>query len=233
MGTTYFDRSFTLYNWPHAEIRANLDQPVRALAADDVRKTITQAGYGPRIADCLSDFYAVANGGTFYDGALRVLPLEGVPEVRPSLLEWNEPGDWKEFAPLRSRRCFYFLSNAFGDLLGVPLDEQNDFINDVTSVLWVEKYEYEQSTLGWDKIFRKFLANEDYMATFLARLQEYEWALKGLGRPTADQCFSWKLLPAMGGSEALDNLQIVSTYVHVSFSLQVLQQFLDRTGQPT
>jgi hypothetical protein len=216
-----------MYNWPLAEIQRALDRPVPPVAADDVRLAITQGGYGARLADLLADFYAVANGATFYDGALRVLPLEGVPEERPSLLEWNDPEDWKQLAPPASRQSFFFLSNAFGDLLGVPLNEEYDVVKDIISVLWIEKYEHEQSALGWDKIFRKVLANEDHMATFLARLKEYEWARRAFGRPDRDQCFSWKVLPAMGGSEGLDNLQVVSTYVHVSFSLQVYQQFLE------
>ncbi len=189
-----------------------------------VRDAITQGGYGTGLADFLADFYAVANGGTFYEGAFRVLPLEGIPGERPSLLQWNDPKDWKEYAPAPCRKCFFFLGNAFGDLLGVPLNDQNDFAKDTTCVVWIEKYQHEESALGWDKIFRMFLSDQDYMATFLARLKEYEWAVNGLGRPNVDQSFSWNVLPAMGGNEDLENLQIVSTYVNISFSLQAHQQ---------
>ncbi|MEI7685425.1 MAG: T6SS immunity protein Tdi1 domain-containing protein [Planctomycetota bacterium] len=216
-----------MYDWPIPEIQAALDGPVQKVAAKNVRDAVTKAGYGARLADFLADFYPVANGGTFYQGALRVLPLEGIPEQRPSLVEWNELEEWKQFAPPGCRKTFYFLSNAFGDLLGVPLNDQRDLAKDTTSIVWVESFKQEESALGWDEIFRKFLKNEDHMATFLARLKEYDWAVGGLGRPDPDQCFSWKLLPAMGGSEGLDNLQIVSTYVHVSFTFQVFRQHLD------
>jgi hypothetical protein len=221
-----------MYQWPTAEILRALDAPVPPLDAEEVRRSICEGGYGPRLADLLAGLYAVANGGTFLSGALRVLPLGGEPGERPSLLEWNDPEDWKRFAPPASRRAFFFLSNGFGDLLGVPLDDGHDLARNTTTALWIEQYKQEESTLGWDRIFSKVLADEDFMATFLARLKEYEWAGGALGYPGRDRCFSWIVLPTMGGSEGIENLQQVSTYVHVSFSLQVYREFLDSPGEP-
>ena len=212
-----------MYPWPLAEIAAAMDRPVPAVGADVVRTRIAASGYGPKLADFLADFYAVANGATFHAGAFRVLPLDGAEGETPGLFEWNDPSDWKAYAPAPARSSFVFLSNAFGDLFGVPLDAAGDLARDTTTALWVEKYEMEESKLGWAKIFAKVLANEDSMATFLARLQEYDWAVPTLGHPAPQDCFSWKMPPVLGGPETLDNLQVVSNYVHVSFTLQVLQ----------
>ncbi len=215
-----------MYPWPTAEIAAALDRPVLPIVADEVRRRMAASVYGPKLADFLADFYSVANGATFFDGAFRVLPLDGIEGEAPGLLEWNDPTDWKEFAPAPARTSFVFLSNAFGDLFGVPLDGTGDLARNTTTALWIEKHEQEESKLGWDQIFPKLLKDEQSMATFLARLQEVAWAVPRFGHPGLHDCYSWILPPIMGGPETLDNLQVVSNYVHVSFTLQILQKHL-------
>jgi hypothetical protein len=224
-----------MYDWPIDDIRAALDRPAGAPAvsvggpAGEVRDALLAAGFGPALAGMMGAFYDAADGGTFCDGALRVIPFRGDPENgMPGLLEWNSAGGWRDDAPPAAKRIFVFLTNAFGDPMGVVTDDGGELGRNTAAILWVEKYEVEESKFGWDKVFRMFLAGEHSMDRFLARLTEFEWVEPALGTPTPDQCFSWKLLPAMGGPETLDNIQIVSTYVHVAFTLQVFKQYLEQ-----
>jgi len=214
-----------MYNWPLDEIAAKLDSSAKAVNRSGFYEKLANSAYQDSVADFLWELYENANGGTFWDGAFRVIPFRGSKRNRvPGIVEWNDPTDWKEFAPSESKNVFYFCTNAFGDLLGVPLDKTGGIARDRVGVLWVEKYSYEESSLGWSAVLSKLLKNEDQMATFLARLKEYTWAVEHLGRPDPSQCFSWNLPPILGGSETIDNLKIVPTPIDVSFTLQVISQ---------
>ncbi len=213
--------------WPVDLILAGLDHPVAACAPADVRAAITGAGFGPELARFLAGLYACANGGTFYDGAFRIIPLWGEEGSGTlGLLDWNAPGDWQEYAPPYADAVFYFCINAFGDLLGVPINEKAELAADRVVVLWVEEARIEIFPIGWPLAMSRFLENIDHVGDFLARRREYEWAVAHLGKPEANQCFSWKVPPVISGDESIGNLEIVADYVHVSFTLQVLRQAL-------
>ena len=219
-----------MYEWPVDAVVAKLDTPVKKLDSGKFRKGVVDQGYGESLAQFLSQLYERANGGTFYDGAFRIIPVEGSEDDQmPGLLEWNEPGSWKSYGPRGSESVFYFCMNSFGDQFGIPLDENGEIARNRTSVLWVEKSVYEESSLEWGEILLKLLSNESDMATYLARLKEHEWARGFLGEPSRWECFSWDLPPILGGPDDIDNLKIVPAPVHVSFTLQVIKQ--SREGQ--
>ena len=214
-----------MYSWPIEQIRAMLDAPVKRTDPAKLGEALTAAGYGRTLVEFLAPLYEQAGGGTLYDGAFRILPLQGSKKERsPSLVDWNAPDDWKQFAPANGRNAFYFCANVFGDLFGVPLDERFEVARDRVSTLWLEKSFYEESGIGWNAIVAKLLANEDSMADYLGRLKEYTWAAGKLGKPGPRECFSWDVPPVIGGSESIKNLRIVSLPVSVSFTLQVIQQ---------
>jgi hypothetical protein len=214
-----------MYQWPIDEIVAKLDSPVKKMDPSQFEKILVDHGYGKSVVEFLSPLYQQANGGTFYDGAFRIISIEGSEADRmPGLVEWNDPEDWKSYAPPAGKEIFYFCMNAFGDQFGVALDENRELARDRTGVLWLERYVYEEASLEWKNILLKFLTNESDMGTYLARLKEYEWAVGFLGKPTPWQSFSWNQPPIIGGTQDIDNMKIVPTPVNVSFTLQVIQQ---------
>src|SRR5438067_7967221 len=104
-----------MYDWPIDEIRAGLDRPggragVRVSGPPGaVGRALTAFGFGPTLAAMMDEFYAAADGGTFYGGAFRVIPAQADPENDvPGLLDWNQPGGWKADAPPAARRTFVF-----------------------------------------------------------------------------------------------------------------------------
>lgn len=213
-----------MYDWPLDEIRARLDRPVKRGDGEKIRAELASGGLGGSVADFLVPLYEHSDGGTFCDGAFRIIPLQGSKKHRvPGLLGWNDD-ELKEFGPAGAGNTFYFCMNAFGDLFGVPLGEDREIARDRVGVLWLDRYTYEESSVPWNEIFAKLLADQDNMAGYLGRLKDYEWASGFLGKPDIWHCFSWKLAPALGGDESIDNLQIVSASVHVSFTLQVFKQ---------
>ncbi len=212
-------------DWPVDLILAGLDHPVAPCAPAEVQAAVVGAGFGPRLARFLAGLYACANGGTFYDGAFRIIPLQAQKAGgRPGLFDWNEAGDWQQYGPAGSGSVFYFCINAFGDLFGVPINEEFELAADRVVALWVEKASLEVFPIGWPLAMSRFLGNIDHVGDFLARRREYEWAVGFLGKPQPHQCFSWKIPPLIGGDESIGNLEIVADYVHVSFTLQVLRQ---------
>jgi len=220
---------FDVGDWPVDLIRASLDQPVPACAPAQVRAAIVAAGYGPKLARFLSELYTCANGGSFYDGAFRIIPLEGRGDGETlGLFDWNRAGDWQEYAPANARSIFYFCMNAFGDLLGVPIDGEAELAADRVAVLWLEEARLEIFPIGWSLAVFRFLKDIDHVGGFLARLREYEWAVGFLGKPEPDQCFSWKMPPIVGGEESIRNLEIAPAYIHVSFTLQVIREAQQR-----
>src|SRR5262249_33617295 len=103
-----------MYEWPVDAVVAKLDTPVKKLDSSKFRKSLVDQGYGESLAQFLSQLYEHANGGTFYDGAFRIISVEGSEDDQmPGLLEWNDPDIWKGFGPRGSESVFYFCMNSF------------------------------------------------------------------------------------------------------------------------
>ena len=218
-----------MYKWPQNLILQYLDQPVMRINYKEFEDTLKNSGYGQSLVNFLAELYMQANGGSFYQGAFRILPLrDDEKKSIPGLISWNSQTDFKENSPINSRNTFFFCANAFGDLFGVPLEKNGEISNDKVGVLWIEKYFYEESSKEWNEIFTKLLKNQDSMGTYLARLKEYEWVQEHIGRPQIWECYSWSLPILLGGEAKIDNIKISPMAVHVSFSLQVIKQGLEQ-----
>jgi hypothetical protein len=214
--------------WPLKLITENLDREVPQGDAQAIEKTLIEGGFGPRLAAFLAPLYAVANNGTFFDGALRMIPLQGNPKKKSlGLVEWNSRSGWLLNAPPKAQGVAYFLSNSFGDQLGVPVDANMELRKDCVCNLWVDTYSYEESAKPWNEILSMAFLNEHSMDVFLARRKDHEWA-KQLGPVKAIESYAWDMPPILGGSEDIDSIHIGPLGLNVSFTLQVLAEAVQR-----
>ena len=220
-------------NWPIDLIIDSLDRKVPTLAADEISKALRDGGAGKSLVDFLTPLYTVAAGGTFFGGALRVLPLNGNHRKKSlGLLDWNRPDEWRSSAPVAASQAFYFMSNSFGDLLGVPVGEDLEIAKDRVCILWVDQYAFESSAKAWADILRKALVGEDHMDVFLSRRKDHEWAQNFLGTVKPHESFAWTIPPRIGGPEEIDNITIGGLALNVSFTLQLLRQQLQANQGP-
>jgi hypothetical protein len=224
-----------MYDWPLSQIQANWDQPVEKLPEEELRVALTCAGVGPSLVDFLVPLYGVANGATFFDGAIRILPFEGFKSHGfPGLLAWNDPKGWKQFEEPKLSDTFYFCVNAFGDLFGIPVSEHLEIVRDRIGMLWVERYEYQEAGVEWRRFFSAMFDQPDY-AKYFARLHQYQWVVKQLGKPAPWQSFSSNVPVVLGGPNTVENISIQSLPVHASFTLQLLKQWKENklvAGKP-
>jgi hypothetical protein len=207
--------------WPSDLIERNLEGSAPPLHSAQLEHTLEVAGYGPRLAGFLAPLYAIADGGRFYNGGLRLLPI-GRSDGNAIVL--NAPDAWKPYAPEAGRSVFYFMCNGFGDLFGVPLENDVELARDRLALLWLEQYKAEETALSWTVAITKLLQNEQGVGTYLARLSEYQWACSHLGVPDEGYCFSMKVPVAMGGPATIENVEVAPIGVHIAFTLQLMQQ---------
>jgi hypothetical protein len=185
---------------------------------------LAATGLHPSLIDFLAPFYGVADGASLFGGSLRIHPLAGIPERgMPDLVAWNDKRGWKKYQPSKVNDTFYFCSNTFGDLFGIPVDSDGSMLQDRIGILWVERYEYQEAVVEWRNLLPR-LAAEASMAKFFLRHDDYAWAAAALSKPSAAECFSSNVPRILGGPDTIDNVAIQSLIVHVSFTLQVIRQ---------
>jgi hypothetical protein len=210
--------------WPVEEIKSMRDSVQPATLGIRAAEILASAGLHPSLVDFLAPFCDVVDGTTLLNGTLRPLPLLGQPEHgMPDLVAWNDKAGWKQFQPDKDYDTFYFCSNTFGDLFGIPVSADGSILRDRVGILWTERYEYQEAKVEW-RTFLSRLANEAAMAKFFLRLDEYAWAASALGKPASWQCFSSNVPMILGGPNTIENVAIQSLAVHVSFTLQVIRQ---------
>ena len=217
-----------------AEIESLVDSGSESRGdADEIARVLQGAGYGDSLVELVTPLLARFDGATFFERALRLLPFPGLAgRGLPNLVDWNDEGGWKRYAPEKTATTFYFLSNSFGELLGVPLADDRNVARDRIAILFPDKRVYREAGLSWSEFFGAIAARPD-LAGFFAKAPQHAWARQQLGRvPEPWQCFSYAVPPALGGQEAASNLLIVSLTVHVSFSLQLLKQHQEGTLAP-
>lgn len=224
-----------MYQWPVEVMQAHLDAPVQAFAPEEVKQVFTHAGLGQSLIDFLTPLYANFNGATFFDGAFRILPVEGFESHGfPLLMDWNSSRGWKRFEDTKANDTFYFCSNGYGDLFGIAISPEREILADRIGIYWVERYEYQEAGVQWQAFFPRMFETPDY-ANFFARVEQYRWAVAQRGKPAPWQCFSSNVPPVLGGPATIDNIAIQSLAVHVSFTSQLLQQWKEGKlvpGQP-
>lgn len=210
--------------WRLDEIAALLDAAPLKTHETEVRRDLAALGVHPTLVELLAPLYATADGATFFGGRLRLHPLHGDPEHGlPGLAGWNDRDDWQRFEPRKVNGTFYFASNAFGDQLGIPVDAEGAVLFDRVGVLWVERYTYQEAKIPWRDFFSR-LAGDASIASFFLRMAEHDWAAESLGTPAPRQCFSSNVPVLLGGPDTLENVAIQPMAVHVSFTLQVIDQ---------
>lgn len=213
-----------MYQWPLAQIKSSFDHASRQPSAGRAESALSSAGLHRSLVDFLVPFYDAADGATFFDGVFRTHPLLGMQEHGiPDLVTWNDKRGWKQYEPERGYDTFYFCSNVFGDLFGVPVTSDGSILRDQIGILWVERYEYQEAVMEWRTFFPRILG-EPAMARFFLRLDEYAWAAAPLGKPAPWECFSSNVPAVLGGPDTIENVAIQSLVVHVSFTLQVIRQ---------
>jgi hypothetical protein len=213
-----------MYQWPLNEIAPMRDTARPQVRTDGVASMLASAGLARSLTDFLAPFYDIADCASFFDGALRIHPLGGMPtHGTPDLIAWNDARGWKRHQPDKANDTFFFCSNVFGDLFGIPVNADGSVLQDRIGILWVERYEYQEAVVEWRNLFPR-LAAEVAMAKFFLRLDEYAWAASTLGKPAAEACFSSNVPAVLGGSDTIENVAIQALVVHVSFTLQVIRQ---------
>lgn len=213
-----------MYQWPLNEIASMRDAASPKIRADGVTPMLASAGLAKSLADFLAPLYDIADGASFFDGTLRIHPMGGMPaHGMPDLIAWNDARGWKRHQPEKANDTFFFCSNAFGDLFGIPVNPDGSVLQDRIGILWVERYEYQEAVVEWRNLFPR-LTGEVAMAKFFLRLDEYAWAASTLGKPAAEACFSSNVPAVLGGPDSIENVAIQALVVHVSFTLQVIRQ---------
>lgn len=231
------------YPWHLEEIGANADRdeasgsgPVAGSASPpalSMESALAAAGYGVSLIEFLAPLFAVHGSATFFGGALRIHPFHGLPEQGlPTLVDWNAERGWKQYEPAKQSPTFYFLSNSFGELMGVPITDAGEIARDRVAILMPDKRLYREAGLAWREFFQSTAARPD-LGGFFAKIPQHQWAAQQLGRvPHPAQCYSYKVPSALGGVELAENLLVVSLTVHVSFSLQLLKQYQESQLPP-
>lgn len=210
--------------WRLDEITALLDTAPQKSHEPEVRRELGALGVHPTLVELLAPLYATADGATFFGGRLRLHPLHGDPEHGlPGLAGWNDRNDWQRFEPRKVNGTFYFASNTFGDQLGIPVDTEGAVLFDRVGVLWVERFTYQEAKVPWADFFSR-LAGDASVAKFFLRMDEHDWAAGSLGTPAPWECFSSNVPDILGGPDTLENVAIQPMAVHVSFTLQVIDQ---------
>jgi hypothetical protein len=201
--------------------------------ADELARALKAAGYGDSLVELVTPLLARFDGATLFEQGLRLHPFHGLVERGlPSLVDWNDERGWKRYAPEKTATTFYFLSNSFGELIGIPLTEDRNVARDRIAILFPDKRVYREGGLSWSDFFGAVAARPD-LAGFFAKAPQHAWACQQLGCvPEPWRCFSYAVPPALGGKEAASNLLVVSLTVHVSFSLQLLKQHQEGTLAP-
>jgi hypothetical protein len=208
--------------WPLQLIAENLDRKVPQGDSQTIAAALIEGGFGPRLAEFLAPLYAVADKGTFFDGALRMIPLQGNTKKKSlGLIDWNNRSGWLSNAPPKAQGNVYFMSNSFGDQLGVPIDAEMELRKDRVCNLWVDTYGYEASAKPWGEILSMAFRQEHSMDVFLARRKDHDWA-KQLGPVNASESYAWDMPPILGGAEDIENVHIGPLALNVSFTLQVM-----------
>jgi len=215
------------YPWRLAEIDALVDGGVANPSVDPaaVSRALTEAGYGPTLVNFIVPLLERFGSATFLNGALRVHPFAGDESCGlPNLVDWNRANGWRQYEPAKQSPTFYFLSNSFGELLGIPVSDSGELARDRIGILFPDQRVYREAGLSWSDFFTSVAQRPD-LGGFFAKQPQHAWAAEQLRQTCAPwQCFSYKVPPALGGQPSADNLMIVGLVVHVSFSLQLLKQ---------
>jgi hypothetical protein len=220
-----------MYEWPIVDIESKCDQPVQHLSEDQVRQALDRDGASASLIDFLTPLYASVDGATFERGSLRIYPLSGFKEHgAPTLTLWNKLNGWKQFEPPKLGDTFYFCSNVFGDLFGVPVTPDLEISRDRIGILWIERYEYQEAGVEWRTLFSSIFSSADYL-NYFARVNKLT-NLAHLRTPAPWQCFSSNVPPLLGGPNTVQNISIQSLVVHVSFTLQLLKQWKEGKIEP-
>jgi hypothetical protein len=109
---------------------------------------------------------------------------------------WNARQGWKQYEPPKQSPTFYFLSNCFGELLGVPITDAGEIARDRVAILMPDKRLYREAGLAWCELFQSTAARPD-LGGFFAKIPQHQWADQQLGRvPHPARCYSYKVPPS-------------------------------------
>jgi hypothetical protein len=211
--------------WPIELIVKNLDRKVPKQDLEAIVKIMAAGGFGKSLINFLAPLYAVADNGTFFEGALRIISLASNAKRKIlGMVDWNCDEEWKSNLPEGAKHKIYFLTNSFGDLLGVPVDAKLELLHDYSSIFSVDTYRVEESSKPWGEIMRMALSKEQSMDVFVGRRKDHDWAKKTLGPVKPSESYSWDVPPALGGAEDIDNVRIGPLSLNVSFTLQLFAE---------
>jgi hypothetical protein len=160
-------------------------------------------------------FVAEHAGDSFLDGALRFLPLTGQIGLAP----WNGKAGWRSDWPSLPK-AIAFASDWRGNLW---LFDPGRYESGEHSVAVLELASGDYSVI--DLPFRGFLRMLLNSARELLDLGALEaWIAAGGAMPSSEQCLGHRIALVLGGTEAIDNLEMLYLVVWVSLSGQIYEQ---------
>ena len=214
-----------------SDLEQLLDPDARGSKSPGLRPMLAAFGHHDTLLEIVEPLYAVANGGMFFGGLVRILPLVGMDDdagntVSDTVTYWNDARGWKRWhSAFEARNVFVIANSALGDLYGVALGAHGEVADARVVVVRTSAYEVETLEVTWPDFFAR--VRDD--ATFAAAAVDAPFArkaLESLGCPAIDEVLSWNVPPRLGGAYAVENLGLAPLDVHVQFQLQLLHQAL-------
>ena len=154
------------------------------------------------------------------DELLEIWENYGFANLLDGYLRVINPEDYKALLDetyFRSKVSVSIITTAFGDVITI---EEGEYIGIV---------KYKDGTFSMlAKSFKRFMQfiTDDYFVGKYLQIPQYEEAVKRLGKLKQDECFGYVPVLGLGGSEQVENLNKVSTRVHI----EIITQLVGRIG---
>uniref|UniRef100_UPI00359C3416 T6SS immunity protein Tdi1 domain-containing protein n=1 Tax=Bacteroides caccae TaxID=47678 RepID=UPI00359C3416 len=148
--------------------------------------------------------------GSYCDGMLKIINPPDYQEVLNSCYAMDYD---KSFLP--------FMCTAFGDVFAYV---KNPKLNNYIVYLNVRYGTYLILPDNLAALLNKIIFNRSFLKGWFD-LEYYPTIQEKLGTPDFDECFGYSPLLAMGGSENLENIEIVKTLSYIDISTQTIGRF--------
>ena len=148
--------------------------------------------------------------GSFCNGLFKLINPSDYQDVINSCFEKE---DDQSFLP--------FMCTAFGDLFAYV---KNPRLNNYVVYLNVRYGTYLILPDNLAALLNKIIFNRSFLKGWFD-LENYPTIQEKLETPDFDECFGYSPLLAMGGSENLENIEIVKTLSYIDISTQTIGRF--------
>jgi hypothetical protein len=175
---------------------------------------------GLTLPPVLSDLLSSSNGGD-YEGDSGFMRLYGVRLASAciDIVKWNAPETWRDCYESSVEGLVFFACNAVGGQFALDLSEPKG--SDYMTVYFDGE---NRTAYGLAETSREFIDStlfDEELAPLLLYRDLYREAIAKFGRLPEDHIFGFAQPLSLGGSDTVNNVDVVLPNVHLSFLGQV------------